>query len=86
MIGSITGYVARPDDPEAAIEKLAAEPTRIVSLTVTEGGYNTFDVTGEFDPETRTSRTTSGGATPRTTFGLVTGRSRAAASGAARSR
>ncbi len=50
VIGSITGYLFAPDDPEAAIEKMAAPATRIVSLTVTEGGYNLDAVTGEFNP------------------------------------
>ena len=73
VIGSITGYVLAPDDPEAAIEKLAAETTRIVSLTVTEGGYNISDVTGEFDPDNEdVAHDLEEGATPRTTFGLVT--------------
>jgi mannitol 2-dehydrogenase len=49
VIGSIVQYLFAPDDPEAVIEKLAAEQTRIVSLTVTEGGYNFHAVTGEFD-------------------------------------
>src|SRR6202035_5456144 len=40
VIGSIVEYLFAPDDPEAVIEKMAAEPTRIVSLTITEGGYN----------------------------------------------
>src|SRR4051794_10883535 len=73
VVGSIVEYLLAPDDPEAVIEKMAAEQTRIVSLTVTEGGYNVNAVTGEFD------RTHPGilvdlapGAVPRTTFGLVT--------------
>jgi mannitol 2-dehydrogenase len=73
VIGSIVQYLFAPDDPEAVIEKLADKQTRIVSLTVTEGGYNFHAVTGEFDasrpdvvhdlqPETA----------PKTTFGLIT--------------
>jgi len=38
VIGSIVEYLFAPDDPEAVIEKMAAPTTRIVSLTVTEGG------------------------------------------------
>ena len=49
VIGSIVEYLFAPDDPEAAIEKMAAPTTRIVSLTVTEGGYNLDAVTGEFN-------------------------------------
>jgi mannitol 2-dehydrogenase len=50
VIGSIVEYLFAPDDPEAAIEKMAAPATRIVSLTVTEGGYNLDAVTGDFNP------------------------------------
>ena len=40
VIGSIVDYRHAPDDPESVIELLAAPNTRIVSLTITEGGYN----------------------------------------------
>ena len=40
VIGSIVDYRYAPDDPEAVIELLAAPTTRIISLTITEGGYN----------------------------------------------
>jgi mannitol 2-dehydrogenase len=73
VIGSIVEYLFAPDDPEAVIEKMAAESTRIVSLTITEGGYNLSDVTGEFDvanPDVLADL--EPGAVPRTTFGLVT--------------
>ncbi|HEX2286994.1 MAG TPA: mannitol dehydrogenase family protein [Mycobacterium sp.] len=40
VIGSIVDYRYAPDDPESVIEVLAAPTTRIVSLTITEGGYN----------------------------------------------
>jgi mannitol 2-dehydrogenase len=39
VIGSIVDYLFAPDDPAAVVERMAAETTRIVSLTVTEGGY-----------------------------------------------
>ena len=51
IIGSIVEYLYAPDDPEAVIEKMADPATRIVSLTVTEGGYNFHPVSGEFDAE-----------------------------------
>jgi mannitol 2-dehydrogenase len=73
VIGSLTGYLFAPDDPEAAIEKMAAPATRIVSLTVTEGGYNLDAVTGEFNPADPAVQADLGpGAVPRTFFGLVT--------------
>ena len=46
VIGSIVDYRFAPDDPEAVIELLAAPSTRIISLTITEGGYN-IDNLGE---------------------------------------
>jgi mannitol 2-dehydrogenase len=72
VIGAITQYLFAPDDPEAVIEKLADEATRIVSLTVTEGGYSIDHVTGEFAPAGDVARDLEPGATPRTTFGFIT--------------
>ncbi len=48
-IGSVVAYLFAPDNPEAVLELLAQPTTRIVSLTITEGGYNTSSVTGRFD-------------------------------------
>jgi mannitol 2-dehydrogenase len=74
VIGSVVEYLFAPDDPEAVIEKMAAESTRIVSLTITEGGYNINDVTGEFDlTNPDVIHDLEPEAVPRTTFGLITG-------------
>src|ERR1700749_2372016 len=43
VIGSIVDYRYAPDDPESALEVLAAPSTRIISLTITEGGYRDPD-------------------------------------------
>jgi mannitol 2-dehydrogenase len=73
VIGSLVEYLFAPDDPEAAIEKMAAPATRIVSLTVTEGGYNLDAVTGEFNAaDEAVLADLRPGAAPRTVFGLVT--------------
>ncbi|MDT5103528.1 MAG: mannitol 2-dehydrogenase [Mycobacterium sp.] len=40
VLGSIVDYRYAPDDPEAVVELIAAPSTRIVSLTITEGGYD----------------------------------------------
>ena len=72
VIGAITEYLFAPDDPEAVIEKLAAETTRIVSLTVTEGGYGIDNVTGLFDPGPDVRHDLHPGAIPRTAFGHIT--------------
>jgi mannitol 2-dehydrogenase len=73
VIGAIVGYLFAPGDPEAAIEKMAAPGTRIVSLTITEGGYNLDAVTGEFNSSDESVvADLRPGAIPRTVFGLVT--------------
>lgn len=48
VVGSHIDYVFGPDNPEALLSLLASPEIRIVSLTVTEGGYNYDQVTGEF--------------------------------------
>jgi len=39
IVDSITGVLFAPEDPDAVLTAMAAETTRIVSLTVTEKGY-----------------------------------------------
>lgn len=48
VIGSILEYFFMPDNPEKAIERLADPLIKIVSLTITEGGYN-MDRSGSFN-------------------------------------
>ena len=48
VIGSIVDFSFAPEDREAAIERLADAETRLVSLTITEGGYFLHEGTGEF--------------------------------------
>ena len=73
VIGSVVKYLFAPDDPEAVIEQMTAESTRVVSLTITEGGYNVSDITGEFDvTNPGVIDDLKPGAVPRTTFGLIT--------------
>jgi mannitol 2-dehydrogenase len=73
VIGSIVSYLYAPEDPEAVIEQMADPATRIVSLTVTEGGYNFHPVTGKFDADNPAVQADlAPGAVPTTTFGLIT--------------
>ncbi|GAB6939573.1 mannitol dehydrogenase family protein [Isoptericola variabilis] len=73
VVGSIVEFLLAPDDPEAVVERMASPEIRIVSLTVTEGGYNVNPVTGEFDADDPAVRADlEPGAVPATTFGLVT--------------
>lgn len=73
VIGSIVDYLYAPDDPGTVLEKMADPAIRIVSLTVTEGGYNFHHVTGEFNfNHVDVVHDLADGALPVTTFGLVT--------------
>ncbi|THF87034.1 mannitol dehydrogenase family protein [Deinococcus sp. KSM4-11] len=72
VIGAIHTFLFAPDDPEAVIETLAHPDTRIVSLTVTEGGYSLNNVTGEFDPSGDVQADLQPGAVPKSVFGLLT--------------
>jgi mannitol 2-dehydrogenase len=50
VIGSMVEYLVAPDEPEAVLARMTDPAVRIVSLTVTEGGYHVNTATGEFDP------------------------------------
>ena len=49
IIGSIVNFLFGPNDPQKVIEQMAAPQTRIVSLTITEGGYYIDQATGQLD-------------------------------------
>lgn len=71
-LGAITEYMWAPDDPEAVIEKIADAGTKLLTLTITEGGYNVDDATGRFNlSEPAVARDLSGKAAPTTAFGIV---------------
>jgi mannitol 2-dehydrogenase len=73
VIGSLVDYLFAPDAPEAVVERLASPGTRIVSLTITEGGYHQNPATGEFDPRSEAvRRDLRPGAVASTAFGLLT--------------
>jgi mannitol 2-dehydrogenase len=70
-IASIVDFLYAPDDPEAVFERLAHPGTRIVSLTITEGGYNLADEGGFDADDPVVRRDLAPGATPATVFGVV---------------
>jgi mannitol 2-dehydrogenase len=72
VIGSIGQYLHAPANPEAVLERLTGAATRIVSLTVTEGGYNIDPVTGQFDRNNPAVLSDAAGSSaPTTVFGFV---------------
>src|SRR5690606_22258138 len=72
VIGSIVDFRYAPDDPEGVIELLADPAVRIISLTITEGGYNLRDSDAGFDIDNpAVQRDLTGDGPPATVFGLV---------------
>lgn len=70
VIGSMIDYI-EPANPDAIIAGLADPRTRIVSLTITEGGYF-LDANDNFDPShPAIVADAENPASPRTVFGLV---------------
>ena len=51
VIGSLNNFLLAVDTPNLVIEKMAHPDTKIVSLTITEGGYNFNSTTGLFNFE-----------------------------------
>jgi mannitol 2-dehydrogenase len=51
VIGSIVNFLWAVGDRESVLQKLAAPETKIVSMTITEGGYYLNQATGEFDAQ-----------------------------------
>ncbi|WP_034925228.1 mannitol dehydrogenase family protein [Gillisia sp. CAL575] len=49
VIGSIVEYLFAPEDPIKVIEKMASPEVKIITLTITEGGYNYNEATKKFD-------------------------------------
>ena len=72
VIGSMTRFLHAADDPGAVLAAMRAASTRIVSLTITEGGYLFRPSTGDFDAEHPLIRPDLvAGATPTTPFGFI---------------
>lgn len=82
-IGSILGFHYAPENPEAVLSLLADPRIRIVSLTITEGGYHLHPVTGELDSSDQAlAADLQAPDRPRTAFGfLVEGLARRRESG-----
>ncbi len=73
VIGSIINFLLGPDEPDAVIELMANPATRIVSLTITEGGYNFAPSTGQFNHEhPDVAHDLANPTTPKTVFGYLT--------------
>lgn len=72
VIGAITDYILAVDELQSAIERMAHADTKIVSLTITEGGYN-ITSSGEFDfTNSEVQHDIKNPDRPKTVFGYLT--------------
>jgi len=72
VIGSLNGYRYALDDPAGLVAQIAEPATRVVSLTITEGGYRIDPATGEFTAGSGEIKADLRADTPnRTAFGIV---------------
>ncbi len=73
VIGSLIDFLLGCDDPDAVIDRMADTDTKIVSLTITEGGYNFNPATGEFDfGNADVQHDLDNPSSPKTVFGYLT--------------
>ncbi|TYP90455.1 mannitol dehydrogenase family protein [Blastococcus xanthinilyticus] len=70
VVGSLVRLLLLDDDPEAVLAAMAAPSTRLVSMTITEGGYSTDKSTGRFRLDDALAADLAG-PRPRTAFGLL---------------
>lgn len=71
-IGAIVEYLYAPDELGRVLQRLADPATRMVTLTITEGGYNISDATGRFDVTApQFVADAQLGAPPATVFGII---------------
>lgn len=71
-IGSLIELIWAIENPEAVISKIADKNIRLITLTITEGGYNIEKATGEFmlDDE-NIKHDLQHPQSPKTTFGFI---------------
>ncbi|MGJ8693593.1 MAG: mannitol dehydrogenase family protein [Thalassotalea sp.] len=72
VIGSMIDFIFAPDNKQNVIDKIAHSDTKIVSLTITEGGYNLHPTTGELDLENPgIAHDIAHPSEPKTAFGYI---------------
>src|SRR5246127_3853938 len=71
VVGAMVEYLHAPENPQRVLDRLTDPTTRIVSLTITEGGYNIDETTGEFRLDQTDVRHDLSKAPPRTAFGFI---------------
>jgi mannitol 2-dehydrogenase len=72
VVGSILGHTMAADAPEEVLALLADPQVRIVSLTITEGGYHVDRASGRFVPDEDLRREIDSGGPVTSVFGMLT--------------
>lgn len=72
IVGSVVEYLWADSDRERLMDRLAAPETKIVSLTITEGGYSIRADSGEFEATPAVLADLRKDAPPHTVFGVLT--------------
>jgi mannitol 2-dehydrogenase len=72
VIGSMVEYLYLPTDMDLVLGRMVLPTTRIVSLTITEGGYGVYGADEDFDPvRFGVAADLQDGAPPATVFGCI---------------
>jgi mannitol 2-dehydrogenase len=71
VIGAMVSYLHAPSEPEAVLTQLSDPDLRIVSMTITEGGYNIDEVSREFVVDNPLIQADLRGGAPATVFGFI---------------
>ena len=72
VVGAIVEYLFAPADPAAVLARLCDPAIRIVSMTITEGGYNIDEATGGFRLDAPDiAHDLAHPEAPRTVFGFI---------------
>ncbi|RPD97958.1 mannitol dehydrogenase family protein [Aureibaculum marinum] len=73
VIGSIVECLFAPENPTMVLEKMASPDVKIITLTITEGGYNYNEATRSFDfTNPQIQYDLNHPKTPKTIFGYLT--------------
>lgn len=71
-IGSLVELIWGVENPDAVVDKIADKDIKIITLTITEGGYNQDKTTGEFNLQNEAvQHDIANPSAPKTVFGFI---------------
>ncbi|HEY0508721.1 MAG TPA: mannitol dehydrogenase family protein [Blastococcus sp.] len=71
VVGSMIGYLYAPEGPDAVLDLLSDERTRLVTMTVTGTAYRIDPQTGTFQPDDEAREDLEHPARPQSVFGFL---------------